>query len=133
MWLDKGKPILRKVIYEIVNSNENDKKYIKGYIFKKYINEVLETPCEDGSGYYNPDSREVLSKVNIKELDDIKFLIKDELNTTVLIDRYNAIFTFCKIYENWCLEKKTKQLEDITKKERFDVTQNLPLKISKAQ
>ena len=72
--------------------------------------------------------------MNIKELDDIKFLIKDELNTTVLIDRYNAIFTFCKIYENWCLEKKkTKQLEDITKKERFDVTQNLPLKISKAQ
>ena len=27
------------------------------------------------------------------------------------------------------VQKKTKQLEDITKKERFDVTENLPLKI----
>ena len=130
IWLEKEKPSLRKVIYEVVNSDEYDKKFIKGEIFQKYINEVLETPCEDGSGYYNPDSREILSKVNIKELYDIKFLIKDELNTRKFIARYKAIFTFCKIYESWCLEKKALQLEDITKKERFDVTIDLPLKIA---
>ena len=133
IWLEKRKPSLRKVIYEIINSDEYDKNFIKGDIFQKYINEVLETPCEDGSGYYNPDSREILSKVNIKELYDIKFLIKDELNTGKIIDRYTAIFTFCKIYETWCLKKKTKQLEDITKKERFDVTPDLPLKITEAK
>jgi len=48
-----------------------------------------------------------------------------------MIDRYNGIFTFCKIYEKWCLEKKAKQVDDVTKKERFDVTSELPLKISK--
>jgi len=133
MWLEKGKPSLRKVIYEIVNSDEYNKSFIKGDIFQKYINEVLETPCEDGSGYYNADSREILSKVNIKELYDIKFLIKDELNTSKIIDRYTAIFTFCKIYESWCLEKKSKQLKDITKRERFDVTPDLPLEILKTK
>ncbi|MDA8918667.1 hypothetical protein N9I08_02870, partial [Candidatus Pelagibacter sp.] len=80
--------------------------------------------------YYNPDSREILTEINIKELYDVKFLIKDELNNVKMIDRYNVIFTFCKIYEKWCLEKKSKQVKDITKKERFDVTSDLPLKIS---
>ena len=57
-------------------------------------------------------------------------MIKDELDNVKMIDRYNGIFTFCKIYEKWCLEKKSKQVKDITKKERFDVTSDLPLKIS---
>ena len=42
--------------------------------------------------------------------------------------------TVCRqiaIYEKWCLEKKAKQVDDVTKKERFDVTSELPLKISK--
>ena len=34
------------------------------------------------------------------------------------------------IYETWCLKKKAKQIEDITKKERFDVTADLPLAIN---
>jgi hypothetical protein len=108
-----------------------EENFIKGIIFQKYIDEILETPCDDGSGYYNSDSREILSKINIKELYDIKFLIKDELNTVKFINRYNAVLNYCKIYETWCLEKKSKQVEDITKKERFDVTLDLPLKISK--
>jgi len=29
----------------------------------------------------------------------------------------------------WCLKKKSEQIEDITKKERFDVTKDLPIKI----
>ena len=130
LWLETNKPLLRKLIYETINSNNYDEKFIKGNIFQEYINEILETPCEDQSGYYNPDSREVLTKVNIKELYDVKFLIKSELNTVIMIDRYNAIYTFCRLYEEWCLKKKSEQVEDVTKKERFDVTKDLPIKIS---
>ena len=130
-WLEMNKPPLHRLIYEIINSNTYEENFIKGIIFQKYIDEILETPCDDGSGYYNSDSREILSKINIKELYDIKFLIKDELNTVKFINRYNAVLNYCKIYESWCLEKKSKQVEDITKKERFDVTLDLPLKISK--
>jgi len=130
LWLENNKPPLRKLIYETINSNNYDEKFIKGNIFQEYINEILETPCEDQSGYYNPDSREVLTKVNIKELYDVKFLIKSELDTVIMIDRYNAIYTFCRLYEEWCLKKKSEQVEDVTKKERFDVTKNLPIKIS---
>ena len=130
-WLEMNKPPLHRLIYEIINSDTYEENFIKGIIFQKYIDEILETPCDDGSGYYISDSREILSKINIKELYDIKFLIKDELNTVKFINRYNAVLNYCKIYETWCLEKKSKQVEDITKKERFDVTLDLPLKISK--
>ena len=130
LWLETNKPPLRKLIYETINSNNYDEKFIKGNIFQEYINEILETPCEDQSGYYNPDSREVLTKVNIKELYDVKFLIKSELDTVIMIDRYNAIYTFCRLYEEWCLKKKSEQVDDITKRERFDVTKDLPIKIS---
>ena len=130
LWLDTNKPPLRKLIYETINSNNYDEKFIKGNIFQEYINQILETPCEDESGYYNPDSREILTRVNIKELYDVKFLIKSELDTVIMIDRYNAIYTFCRLYEEWCLKKKSEQVEDITKKDRFDVTKDLPIKIS---
>ena len=65
LWIELKQPPLRRLIYETINSNTYDEKFIKGKIFQEYINEILETPCEDKSGYYNPDSREVLSKVNI--------------------------------------------------------------------
>ena len=130
-WFEMNKPPLHRLIYEIINSDTYEENFIKGIIFQKYIDEILETPCDDGSGYYNSDSREILSKINIKELYDIKFLIKDELNTVKFINRYNAVLNYCKIYESWCLEKKSKQVEDITKKERFDVTLDLPLRFSK--
>ena len=68
LWLETNKPPLRKLIYETINSNNYDEKFIKGNIFQEYINQILETPCEDESGYYNPDSREILTRVNIKEL-----------------------------------------------------------------
>lgn len=130
-WLEMNEPPLHRLIYEIINSDTYEENFIKGIIFQKYIDEILETPCDDGSGYYNSDSREILSKINIKELYDIKFLIKDELNTVKFINRYSAVLNYCKIYESWCLEKKSKQVEDITKKERFDVTLDLPLRFSK--
>ena len=130
LWIELKQPPWRRLIYETINSNSYDEKFIKGKIFQEYIDEILETPCEDKSGYYNSDSREVLSKVNIKELYDVKFLIKSELNTVIMIDRYNAIYTFCRLYEEWCLKKKSEQIDDVTKKERFDVTKDLPIKIS---
>ena len=130
LWIETNKLPLRKLIYETINSKNYYEKFVKGNIFQEYINQILETPCDDKSGYYNPDSREILTKFNIKELYDIKFLIKSELDTVIMIDRYNAIYTFCKLYEEWCLKKKSEQVEDITKKERFDVTLDLPLKIS---
>ena len=129
-WFKKNKPPLRKLIYETINSENYEENFIRGKIFQKYIDEALETPCEDGSGYYNPDSREILTEKNIKELYDVKYLIKAELDTVQMIDRYKGIYTFCKIYETWCLQKKAEQIKDITKKERFDVTGDLPLKIS---
>ena len=130
LWLKKNRPPLRLLIYETINLVNYEETFITGKIFQEYINEILETPCEDKSGYYNPDSREILSKVNIKELYDVKFLIKSELNTVIMIDRYNAIYTFCRLYEEWCLKKKSEQIDDVTKKERFDVTKDLPIKIS---
>ena len=129
-WIDKDKPSLRRLIYETINSHYFEENFIRGKIFQKYIDEVLETPCEDKSGYYNSDSREILTEMNIKELYDVKYLIKEELDTAQMINRYRGIYTFCKIYETWCLKKKAKQIKDITKKERFDVTGDLPLKIS---
>jgi hypothetical protein len=56
--------------------------------------------------------------------------MKSELDTVIMIDRYNAVYTFCRLYEEWCLKKKSEQIEDVTKKERFDVTKGLPIKIS---
>ena len=53
--------------------------------------------------------------------------MKDKLNTKNMTDRYDSTFAFCKIYESWALLKKDKQMSDITKKERFDVTPDLPL------
>ena len=130
LWLQLNKPPLRRLIYETINSDDYDEKFIKGRIFQEFIDEMLETPCEDKTGYYNPDSREILSEVNIKELYDVKYLIKSELNTVIMIDRYNAIYTFCRLYEEWCLKKKSEQIGDVTKKVRFDVTKDLPIKIS---
>jgi hypothetical protein len=130
-WIEMNKPPLRRLIYETINSQNYEENFIRGKIFQKYIVQLLETPCDDGSGFYNPDSREILTEINIKELYDVKYLIKEELDTIHMIDRYKAIYTFCRIYETWCLKKKAKQIEDITKKERFDVTVDLPLAITK--
>ena len=58
LWIELKQPPLRRLIYETINSNTYDEKFIQGKIFQEYINEILETPCEDKSGYYNPDSRE---------------------------------------------------------------------------
>ena len=129
LWIEMGAPPLRAAIYELINKKDFDDNFIKGKIFQNYINEIKENQCEDNSGFFIYNSEEVLSNKNIIELHDVKKLIMDELNTSDVVDRYNSIFVFCKLYESCSLKKKEKQIKDVTKKERFDVTPDLPLKI----
>ena len=128
-WLEMGKPPIRSAIYEMINRKEFNEDFIKGQKIQQFIDEIKDNPCDDGSGYYISNSNEMLAKKDIKNLYKIKHTMKDELNTKNMIDRYSSIFVFCKIYESWALLKKDEQIHDITKKERFDVTPNLPLKI----
>ena len=124
-----GKPPIRSAIYEMINQKEFNEDFIKGQKIQQFIDEIKDNPCDDGSGYYISSSNEVLAKKYIKNLYKIKHAMKEELNTKNMIDRYSSIFVFCKIYESWALLKKDEQIHDITKKERFDVTPDLPLKI----
>ena len=128
-WLEMGKSPIRSAIYEMINRKEFNEDFIKGQKIQQFIDEIKDNQCDDGSGYYISSSNEVLVKKDIKNLYKIKHAMKDELNTKNMIDRYSSIFVFCKIYESWALLKKDEQIHDITKKERFDVTSDLPLKI----
>ena len=128
-WLEMGKPPIRSAIYEMINRKEFNEDFIKGQKIQQFIDEIEDNPCDDGSGYYISSSNEVLAKKDIKNLYKIKHAMKDELNKKNKIDRYSSILIFCKKYESWALLKKDKQIHDITKKERFDVTPDLPLKI----
>ena len=37
LWLQLNKPPLRRLIYETINSEDYDEKFIKGNIFQKYF------------------------------------------------------------------------------------------------
>jgi|TARA_B100001964_G_scaffold146279_1_gene161069 hypothetical protein len=128
-WLEMNKPPIRSAIYEMINRKEFDEDFIKGQKIQQYIDEVKDNPCDDGSGYYIPSSNELLTNKDVKNLYKIKHIMKDKLNTINKVKIYRSILVFCKIYESWALLKKGKQTRDITKKERFDVTLDLPLKI----
>ena len=130
IWLEMGRPPIRSAIYEMINRKEFDESFIKGKKIQQYIDEVIDNQCEDGSGYYISSSNEILTKKDIKNLYKIKHTIKNELSKKNKVHRYHSIFVFCKIYESWALLKKDKQIRDVTKKERFDVTPDLPLKIT---
>ena len=130
IWLEMGRPAIHSAIYEMINRKEFDEDFIKGKKVQQYIDEVVDNLCEDGSGYYIPSSNEVLTKKDIKNLYKVKHTMKDELSKKDMIDKYRSTFVFCRIYETWALLKKNKQIRDITKKERFDVTPDLPLKIT---
>ena len=114
----------------MINRKEFDEDFIKGKKIQQYIDEVVDNLCEDGSGYYIPSSNEELTKKDIKNLYKIKHTMKNKLSTKDMIDRFRSTLDFCRIYESWALLKKDKQMRDITKKERFDVTPDLPLKIT---
>ena len=126
-WLEMGKPSILSAIDEMINRKEFNEDFIKGQKVQQFIDEIKNNPCDDGSGYYISSSNEVLTKKDIENLYKIKHAMKDKLNTKNMTDRYDSTFAFCKIYESWALLKKDKQMSDITKKERFDVTPDLPL------
>ncbi len=133
IWLEMDKPAIHSAIYEMISRKEFDEDFIKGKKIQQYIDQIIANPCDDGSGYYISSSNEILTKKNIESLYNTKRIMMDEFKTADMADRYNSLFVFCKIYEAWSLLKKTKQTRDITKKERFDVTPDLPLKISETQ
>ncbi len=133
IWLEMDKPAIHSAIYEMISRKEFDEDFIKGKKIQQYIDQIIANPCDDGSGYYISSSNEILTKKNIESLYNTKRIMIDEFKTADMADRYNSLFVLCKVYEAWSLLKKTKQIRDITKKERFDVTPDLPLKISETQ
>ena len=128
-----------KLIPDINFYQETDKKLTnitnRAKLSKKYMNnDYIVTFSSGTTSLPKPILYTQKIKYNrylhIKNLYKIKHSMKDELSTKDMIDRYRSIFVFCKIYASWALLKKDEQIHDITKKERFDVTPDLPLKIT---
>ena len=100
-----------------------------GHLFQKLIGEIIKNPWEDKTGYYLLDSREQITKEDIKQIEKEKNSIVKELTTNNRVERYYTVFRFCEIYQSWALKKKAQQEEDITKQENFEIFPELPLKI----
>ena len=130
LWSKMNKPPLKTAIYKFVERKEYKKELMSGQLFHKLIYEIRETPCEDGTGYYHSDSREQLTHKDVEQLEKEKDAIIKELFTNNRVERYQAIFRFCELYQLWALEKKSQQAEDITRHETFETHQDLPLKVT---
>ena len=65
----------------------------------------------------------------MKQLEKEKDATIKELFTNNRVERYQAVFRFCELYQSWALAKKLEQAEDITKQENFETQSELPLKI----
>jgi len=129
LWSKMGKPPLKTVIYKFVERKEYSEGLMSGQLFQKLIREIKETPCEDGTGYYQSDSREQLTHEDVEQLEKEKDTIIEELSANNMVERYKAVFRFCKLYQSWALEKKLQQSEDITRQENFEICPSLPLNI----
>ena len=130
LWSKMGKPPLNKAIHEYIDRANYKKELMSGDLFQKLITEIKETPCEDKTGYYLANSREILSQKNFEQLSKEKESIVQELATNNEVERYRAVLKFCEFYQSWALAKKLKQAEDITKQENFEIHPELPLKIA---
>ncbi len=130
LWSKMGKPPLSRAINKYINRAEYGKELMSGDLFKKLITEIKETPCEDKTGYYLANSRETLSQKDLKQLNNEKELIIQELITNNKVERYQTVFNFCEFYQSWALAKKSIQAEDITKRGNFEIHPELPLKIT---
>ena len=95
-WLEMDKPPIRSAINEMINRKEFNEDFIKGQKVQRFIDEIINNPCDDGSGYYISSSNEVLTKKDIKNLNKIKQAMKDKLNTKNMNDIYGSIFIFAK-------------------------------------
>ena len=130
LWSKMDKPPLKSAIYKFVKRKEYKEELKSGQLFQKLISEIRETPCEDGSGYYHSDSREQLTHEDVDQLEKEKDTIIKELSTNNMVERYQAVFRFCELYQSWALEKKSQQAEYITSQETFEIHHDLPLKIT---
>ena len=130
LWSKMDKPPLKNAIYEFVKRKEYKEELMSGQLFHKLIYEIRETPCEDGTGYYQSDSREQLTHEDVERLEKKKDTIIKELSTNNMVERYQVVFRFCELYQSWALGKKSQQAEDITRQETFEIHPDLPLKIT---
>ena len=129
LWSKMGKPPLSRAIHEYINRTNYKKELMSGDLFQKLINEIKETSCDDKTGYYLANSREILSQKELEQINKEKESIVQELVTNNKVERYRAVLKFCELYQSWALAKKSEQAEDITKQENFEIDPELPLKI----
>ena len=129
LWSNMNKPPLRTVINEFIKRKEYREELMTGKLFQKLIREIMETPSDDGTGFYLLDSNERLTHKDLEKLKKEKNSIMEELITSNIVERYSTIFRFCELYQSWALEKKLQQTEDITKQENFEINPVLPLNI----
>ncbi len=129
LWSKMGKPPLSRAIHEYINRTNYKKELMSGDLFQKLITEIKETPCEDETGYYLENSREILDQKELQQLNKEKKSIVQELTTNNKVERYCAVFKFCEFYQSWALAKKSAQAEDITRQGNFEIHPELPLKI----
>ena len=129
LWSKMGKPPLRTAIYQFIERKNYEEEIMTGQLFLKLIKEIKENPSEDKTGYYLSDSREQLTHEDLQRLEKEKDLIIKKLSTNNLIERYETVSRFCKLYQSWALKKKSQQAEDITRQESFEIHPYLPLNL----
>ena len=129
LWSKMGKPPLKNAIYDFIDRKKYSEQLMSGQLFQKLIDEIKENLNEDGSGYYLSDSGEQLTHEDVEQLEKEKDTIIEELSANNMVERYKAVFRFCKLYQSWALEKKLQQSEDITRQENFEICPSLPLNI----
>ena len=117
LWSKMEKPPLKTAIYKFIERKEYEEELMSGQLFRKLIREIKENPSEDKTGYYLSDSREQLIHKDIEQIEKEKNSIIKELSTKNLIERYETVSRFCKLYQSWALKKKSQQAEDITRQE----------------
>ena len=129
LWSKMEKPPLKTAIYNFIDRKKYSEHLMSGQLFQKLIDEIKENPNEDGSGYFLQYSGEQITHENIKQLEKEKDATIKELFTDNQVERYQAVFRFCELYQSWALAKKSQQAEDITKQQSFETHPELPLGI----
>ena len=131
LWSKMDKPPLKTAIYNFVDRKKYSEHLMSGQLFQKLIDEIKENPNEDGSGYFLQYTGEQITHENMKKLEKEKDATIIELFTNNRVERYQAVFQFCKLYQSWALAKKSQQAEDITKQQSFEIYPELPLEITR--
>jgi len=129
LWSKMGKTPLRTALDKFVERNEYRNQLMSGRLFQEVIDKIISNPNEDRSGYYLPDSGEIINYADIKQLQKIKDETIKELSTNKLVKRYEVVFRMCEHYEAWALNKKLQESRDITKQAAFETCPTLPLTI----